>query len=303
MTATRPRITSAMGAARAMHLQLTAFSELKARREPIVMITAYDAPSARLADEAGVDVILVGDSAANNMLGYDGTTPVTMDEMVILTRAARRGTHHAFLLGDLPFGSYQVSDQQAVENGIRLVKEAGADGVKLEGAGPSVARARALAEAGIPVMGHLGLTPQSVTMLGGFKAQGRTAAKALRLLDDAVALQAAGCFAIVLEAVSAPAAGHISRLLTIPTIGIGSGADCDGQGLVWHDVLGLTDGQPPRFVKAYADLAGTIRDALGRYAGDVRARAFPEDRHTYDLPAEELANFEAALEVRRGAPA
>jgi 3-methyl-2-oxobutanoate hydroxymethyltransferase len=299
-TTARPRAdASAMSAARAMHLQLTAFSDLKARREPIVMVTAYDAPSARLADEAGVDIILVGDSAANNMLGYDSTTPVTMDEMVMLTRAARRGTRHAFLLGDLPFGSYQVSDQQAIENSIRLVKEAGADGVKLEGAGPSVDRARALAQAGIPVMGHLGLTPQSVTMLGGFKAQGRTAAKAMRLLDDALALQAAGCFSIVLEAVSAPAAEHISRLLKVPTIGIGSGVGCDGQVLVWHDLLGLTQGQAPRFVKAYADLAGSTRAALEAYAADVRSRAFPEERHTYGLPDEELAAFEKALEARR----
>ena len=299
----RPRPdTSAMGAAHAMHLQLSAFTELKARRQPIVMVTAYDAPSARLADEAGVDIILVGDSAANNMLGYEGTTPVTMDEMVMLTRAARRGTRRAFLLGDMPFGSYQVSDEQAVTNGIRLVKEAGADGVKLEGAGPSASRARALVEAGIPVMGHLGLTPQSVTMLGGYKAQGRTAAKALRLLEDALALQAAGCFALVLEAVSAPVAKHISEALRIPTIGIGAGPDCDGQVLVWHDLLGLNDGQAPRFVKAYADLAGQVRAALETYAAEVRSRQFPEERHTYGIPAEELAHFEAALETSGTTP-
>ena len=288
--------TSAMGAAHAMHLQLSSFTELKARRQPIVMVTAYDAPSARLADQAGVDIILVGDSAANNMLGYEGTTPVTMDEMVMLTRAARRGTRRAFLLGDMPFGSYQVSDEQAVLNGIRLVKEAGADGVKLEGAGPSASRARALVEAGIPVMGHLGLTPQSVTMLGGYKAQGRTAAKALRLLEDALALQAAGCFALVLEAVSAPVAKRISAALHIPTIGIGAGPDCDGQVLVWHDLLGLNEGQAPRFVKAYADIAGQIRAALETYAAEVRARQFPEERHTYGIPEDELARFEAQLD-------
>ncbi|MGZ3587208.1 MAG: 3-methyl-2-oxobutanoate hydroxymethyltransferase, partial [Candidatus Limnocylindrales bacterium] len=256
-----------------------------------------------LADAAGVDIILVGDSAANNMLGYEGTTPVTMDEMVMLTRAARRGTRRAFLLGDMPFGSYQVSDEQAVQNGIRLIKEAGADGVKLEGAGPSASRARALAAAGIPVMGHLGLTPQSVTMLGGYKAQGRTAAKAMRLLDDALALQAAGCFALVLEAVSAPVAKRISEALEIPTIGIGAGPDCDGQVLVWHDLLGLSEGQAPRFVKAYADVAGQIRAALQAFAAEVRAREFPEQRHSYGIPDDELARFEEQLAARpEGAP-
>jgi 3-methyl-2-oxobutanoate hydroxymethyltransferase len=294
-----PAEPSAMSQARAMHLQLTAFGELKRQRRPIVMVTAYDAPSARLADAAGVDIILVGDSAANNVLGYDGTSPVTMDEMVMLTRAARRGTEHAFLLGDLPFGSYQVSDEEAVRNGIRLVKEAGADGVKLEGAGPSVSRARTLVEAGIPVMGHLGLTPQSVTMLGGFRAQGRTAEKAVRLYEDALALQAAGCFAIVLEAVSAPVAARISEALEVPTIGIGAGAGCDGQVLVWHDLLGVTEGQVPRFVKAYAELASVVRSALQAYAEDVRSGAFPEERHSYAMPADELARFEAELARRK----
>jgi 3-methyl-2-oxobutanoate hydroxymethyltransferase len=291
---------SGISEARAMHLQLTAFGDLKRQGQPIVMVTAYDAPSARLADQAGVDIILVGDSVGNNVLGYEGTAPVTMDEMVMITRAARRGTRHAFLLGDLPFGSYQVSDEEAVRNGIRLVKEAGADGLKLEGGGPSVDRARALVQAGIPVMGHLGLTPQSVTMLGGYRAQGRTAAKALRLYEDALALQTAGCFAIVLEAVSAPVAARISQALEIPTIGIGAGSGCDGQVLVWHDLLGINEGHLPRFVRTYAGLADMIRGALEAYADDVRSRAFPEEQHSYTMPTDELTRFDEELERRRG---
>lgn len=291
---------SGMSGARAMHLQLTAFGDLKRQGQPIAMVTAYDAPSARLADQAGVDIILVGDSVGDNVLGYEGTAPVTMDEMVMITRAARRGTRHAFLLGDLPFGSYQVSDEEAVRNGIRLVKEAGADGLKLEGGGPSVDRARALVQAGIPVMGHLGLTPQSVTMLGGYRAQGRTAAKALRLYEDALALQAAGCFAIVLEAVSAPVAERISQALEIPTIGIGSGGGCDGQVLVWHDLLGINEGHLPRFVRTYAGLADVIRGALESYAEDVRSRSFPEEQHSYTMPTDELSRFDEELGRHRG---
>jgi 3-methyl-2-oxobutanoate hydroxymethyltransferase len=272
---------------------------MKHRGDRIVMVTAYDAPSGRLADDAGVDLILVGDSAAMVMLGHDSTVPATVDEMIILTRAVNRGARRPLVIADLPFGSYQVSDEQALETSVRFVKEAAADAVKLEGAGPMLSRVRAVTAAGIPVMGHIGLTPQTATMLGGFKAQGRTAAKASRLYEDALALQAAGCFSIVLEAVPAPVAEHITEALEIPTIGIGAGAACDGQVLVWHDLLGLYEGRAPRFVKQYAELAPTIRDAVAQYASDVRDGAFPEEKHTYAISDEELALFEAAIAEAR----
>ena len=276
-------------------LPLTELRELKRRGERIAMVTAYDQPGARLADEAGLDLILVGDSAADNVLGYDSTVPVTMDELAVLVRAVARGARRALVVADLPFGAFQISDEDALRNAVRFVKEGGADAVKLEGAGPSLARVRAIVGAGIPVMGHIGLTPQSKTMLGGFKAQGRSAEKALRLLDDALALERAGCFALVLEAVPAPVTARITEALAIPTIGIGAGPDCDGQVLVFHDLLGLQERQPPRFVKQYADLASTIRGALERYVADVRGGAFPEERHTYAMPADELARFERLL--------
>jgi 3-methyl-2-oxobutanoate hydroxymethyltransferase len=268
---------------------------MKRRGDRIVMITAYDAPSAGIADAAGVDLILVGDSAAMVVLGHDSTVPATVDEMLMLTRAANRGARRPLVIADLPFGSYHVSDEQAVETGIRFVKEAAADAVKLEGGGAMLSRVRALTAAGIPVMGHLGLTPQTATMLGGFKAQGRTAAKAVQLYDDALALQAAGCFAVVLEAVPAPVAARITEALEIPTIGIGAGPSCDGQVLVWHDLLGLYEGRAPRFVKQYAELAPLIRDAVARYAADVRDWSFPEQQHTYAIADDELALFEAQL--------
>jgi 3-methyl-2-oxobutanoate hydroxymethyltransferase len=276
-------------------LPLTELADMKRRREPIVMVTAYDYPSGRIADAAGIDVVLVGDSAAMTVLGNDSTVPATMEEMVMLTRAAARGAERPLVVADMPFGSFQVSDEEAVRNGIRFVKEAEADAVKIEGAGPSLSRVVALVGAGIPVMGHIGLTPQSATMLGGFRAQGRTAEKARQLLQDARALEAAGCFAVVLEAVPAEVAARISETLTIPTIGIGSGRGCDGQVLVFHDLLGLYDGKAPRFVKRYADLAAETKTALERYAADVRSGAFPADEHTYSIPDDELAAFEAAL--------
>ena len=279
-------------------LTLTELGEMKRRGEPIVMVTAYDYPSGRLADAAGIDVVLVGDSAARTMLGYGSEVPVTLDEMIVLARAAARGATRPIVVGDMPFGSYQVSDAEAVANAVRLVKEAGVDTVKLEGAGASLARVAAIVEAGIPVMGHLGLTPQSATMLGGLRAQGRTATKARRLLDDARALEAAGCFSIVLEAVPARVAARITGALTIPTIGIGSGADCDGQVLVWHDLLGLYEGRAARFVKRYADIGAEVTAALERFAADVRGRRYPEDEHTYGIPDEELARFEADLAGR-----
>jgi 3-methyl-2-oxobutanoate hydroxymethyltransferase len=273
-------------------LALPKLAEMKRRAEKIVMVTAYDAPGARFAEDAGIDVVLVGDTAAMVVLGYDGTVPVTMDEMLFLTRTVARAARRPIVIGDMPFGSYQVSDEAAVENAIRFVKEAGADAVKLEGAGPSLSRVRAIVGAGIPVMGHVGLTPQSATMLGGFKTQGKTAEAALSLVEDAAALEDAGCFAVVLEAVPAPVAAEVTRRLAVPTIGIGAGPDCDGQVLVYHDLLGLTEGHLPRFVKRYGNLSREIRDALESYAEDVRSGTFPEEQHTYEMPAEELEAFE-----------
>ena len=279
---------------------LTELAEMVEREERIVMVTAYDYPSGRLADAAGMDIVLVGDSAAMTVLGHTTTVPATMDEMLMLTRAVTRGAQRPLVVADMPFGSFQVSDEEAVRNGIRFVKEAGADAVKLEGAGPSLSRVLALVGAGIPVMGHIGLTPQSATMLGGFKAQGKTAAKARRLVEDAVALEDAGCFALVLEAVPAPVAARIGERLAIPTIGIGSGPNCDGQVLVLHDVLGLYEGRSPRFAKRYADLATEIRGALERFAGDVRSGAFPSEEHTYEMPEDELEAFLRATGSRAG---
>jgi 3-methyl-2-oxobutanoate hydroxymethyltransferase len=228
------------------------------------------------------------------VLGHDSTVPATMEEMLMLTRAVTRGAERPLVVADMPFGSFQVSDEDATRNAIRFVKEAGADAVKLEGAGPMLDRVKSIVAAGIPVMGHIGLTPQSATMLGGYKAQGRSAEAALALLDDARALEAAGCFSLVLEAVPAPVAQHISERLAIPTIGIGAGPHADGQVLVWHDLLGLYDGRVARFVKRYAEIGEIIRTALEAFADDVRQGRFPEERHTYAMPAEELAIFEQA---------
>jgi 3-methyl-2-oxobutanoate hydroxymethyltransferase len=264
---------------------------MSGRGERIVMVTAYDYPSGRLADAAGIDLILVGDSAAMTVLGHSTTVPATMEEMLMLTRAVTRGAERPLVVADMPFGSYQVSDEDAVRNGVRFVKESGADAVKLEGAGPSLSRVAALVGAGIPVMGHLGLTPQSATMLGGFKAQGKTAEKARGLLEDSVALERTGCFSVVLEAVPAPVAERISDELAIPTIGIGSGAGCNGQVLVLHDLLGLYSEHSPRFTKRYADIGAQIQDALERFAADVRSGAFPAEEHTYQMPPEELETF------------
>jgi 3-methyl-2-oxobutanoate hydroxymethyltransferase len=259
--------------------------------ERLTSITAYDAPSARLADDAGIDIILVGDSAGTTMLGLDSTVPVTMDEMIVFTRAVARGARRAFIVGDMPFGSYQVSEKLAVENAVRFV-QAGADAVKLEGAGRSLTRISAIVESGIPVMGHIGLTPQSATQLGGYKAQGRTAAAARRLVEQARALEHAGCFSIVLEAIPAVVAERITAAVTVPTIGIGAGAACSGQVLVWHDLLGLLEAGPARFVKQYAQLSGVIREAIGQYVADVRSGAFPSPEHTYGMPDTERARLD-----------
>jgi len=273
-------------------LALPEVGAMKRAGTKIVMVTVYDHPSARLASEAGIDLLLVGDSAGNNVLGYETTVPVSMDEAVMLTAAVSRARPRGLIIGDMPFGSFQASDEEAVANAVRLVK-VGADAVKLEGAGPMVSRVRAIVGAGIPVMGHLGLTPQSATMLGGMKAQGRTAANARRMLADARELEAAGCFSLVLEAVPARVATRITEALRIPTIGIGAGPGCDGQVLVWHDLLGLNTGPAPRFVKRYADLAGETRRGLEAFAADVRSGAYPADEHAYKISEDELRAFEA----------
>lgn len=277
--------------ARSGKLTLPELAAMAAEDERIVMVTAYDYPSGRLADQAGLDIVLVGDSAAMTVLGHSSTVPATMEEMLVLTRAVTRGAERPLVVADMPFGSFQVSDEDAVRNGIRFVKEAAADAVKLEGAGPSLSRVLGLIGAGIPVMGHLGLTPQSATMLGGLRAQGKTARQASRLLADAVALEEAGCFSLVLEAVPAPVAARITEQLTIPTLGIGSGPECSGQVLVLHDLLGLYEGRSPRFAKRYVDLSAEIRGALETFAEEVRSGVFPAEEHTYAMPDEELEAF------------
>jgi 3-methyl-2-oxobutanoate hydroxymethyltransferase len=271
---------------------LLEFAALKQRGNKIAMVTAYDAPSARLADAAGVDAILVGDSATMTVFGRPSTVSATMEEMLMLTRAVTRGARRAIVIGDMPFGAYQVSDDDAVRNAIRFLKEGEADAVKLEGGGPSISRVAAIADAGIAVMGHLGLTPQTATRLGGCRVQGKTAEQAERLRQDAVELERAGCFAIVLEAVPASAARHISEGVTVPTIGIGAG-ECDGQVLVWHDLLGLSAGHVPRFVKQYADIGDEIHRALTCYVNDVRTSSFPEPGHTYSMSEIERQRLQA----------
>jgi 3-methyl-2-oxobutanoate hydroxymethyltransferase len=276
-------------------LPLPELREMKRRGEKIVMVTAYDAPGGRLADAAGIDLILVGDSSGMVVHGRESTVAVSLDEILFMTQWVTRGAKRPLVVADMPFGSYEISDVQAVTNAVRLVKEGGADAVKLERGGTSVERARAIVAAGIPVMGHVGLTPQTATVLGGFKAQGRTAEQARGLLADARALEAAGCFAIVLEAVPPAVARTVTRALSVPTIGIGAGPETDGQVLVWHDMLGYYEGRAPRFVKRYADLGAVITDALEQFADDVRTGSFPEQQHTYAMPDEEAAAFEETV--------
>jgi 3-methyl-2-oxobutanoate hydroxymethyltransferase len=280
-------------------LTLPALAEMRAQGRPIVMVTAYDAPSARLADGAGIDIVLVGDSAGTTVLGGTSTVAVGMTEMLVFTRAAAQAATRALVIADMPFGSYQVSEKTALENAIRFVKEGGADGVKLEGAGRTLTRISGIVDAGIPVMGHIGLTPQSATLLGGYRAQGRTAAAARRLVEEAVALERSGCFAIVLEAIPAAVAERVTEAVRIPTIGIGAGSACSGQVLVWHDLLGLTEGPTPRFVKRYAELGAAITDALKAYADDVRRGTFPGETHTYGMPDAEREQFEGRLGASR----
>ncbi len=273
-------------------ITLTKLGEMRALGEPIVMVTAYDHPSARVAEAAGVDVVLVGDSAANNVLGYSDTVPVTVEELLMLAAAVNRGLRTPLLVGDLPFGSYEASDERAIATAHRFVKEAGCDAVKVEG---SADRARAIVRAGVPVMGHVGLTPQTATALGGYRAQGRTAERARAVLDEALALQEAGCFAIVFEAIPSDVTDVIMGAMEIPVIGIGAGASTDGQVLVLHDLLGINDGYQPKFVKRYADVRGEMLRGLQAYAEDVRTRAFPGPEHTYGIAPEELHRLQDGL--------
>ena len=264
--------------------------------DPIVMVTAYDYPSARAAEAAGVDLVLVGDSAATTVLGYNATTPVDLEDMLVLARAVRRGLSTPLMIGDLPFGSYEISDEQAIATALRMVKEAGCEVVKLEGGGEaSVSRARAIVGAGIPVMGHVGLTPQTATALGGWKAQGRTAAAAARIAAEALALQRAGCFALVFEAIPSAVTEELVPRIEIPVIGIGAGPATDGQVLVFHDLLGIRDGLGPRFVKRYANLQEEMNAGVAAFAEDVRTGRYPGPEHSYSIDPAELAELHARL--------
>lgn len=283
--ASRPRVTfGALGA-------------MKANREPIVMVTAYDYPSAQIAEAAGVDLVLVGDSAAMTVLGHESTVPVTVDEMIMLTSAVRRGLSTPLLVADLPFGSYEGSDEQAVATAQRFVKTTGCDAVKIERGGSSVDRARAIVAAGIPVMGHVGLTPQTAATIGGYRAQGRTAEEAVALCESAIALQDAGCFAIVFEAIPSAVTEAIMPRLDVPVIGIGAGPAADGQVLVFHDLLGIYDGHAARFVKRYADVRSAMLAGVTAYADEVRSGAYPAPEHGYGMPAEEAARLRAILDA------
>jgi len=280
---------------------LTSLAGMRALGEPIVMVTAYDHPSAQVAEAAGVDMVLVGDSAAMTVLGYDSTVPVSTDELLMLSRAVRRGLRTPLMVGDLPFGSYEASDEQAIATAQRFIKEAGCDAVKLEGGGASAQRARAIVRAGIPVMGHVGLTPQTAVSLGGYRAQGRTAERAAQVIQDAVDLQEAGCFSVVFEAVPAEVTDLAMARMEIPVIGIGAGPSTDGQVLVFHDLLGIYDGHRPKFAKRWADVRSEMVRGVQAYADEVRARTFPGPEHTYSIPPEELERL-GDMAAKSGTP-
>jgi 3-methyl-2-oxobutanoate hydroxymethyltransferase len=294
MSAT-PRVPVPRGLDQPLPMTLPRLAEKKRLGEQIVMITAYDYPSAQVAEEAGVDIVLVGDSGAMTVLGYPSTVPVSTDEMLMLASAVRRGCKTPLLVGDLPFGSYEASDEQAVGTAQRFIKEAGCDAVKLERGGTSVQRARAIVEAGIPVMGHVGLTPQTATALGGYRAQGRTADRALGVALDSLALQEAGCFSIVFEAIPGSVAAELMPLLEIPVIGIGAGGATDGQVLVFHDLLGIYDGHAPRFAKRYGEVKAQMVAGVAEYAAEVRSGAFPGPEHVYSIDDAELESFRHSL--------
>ena len=283
-------------------ITLTKLVEKKALGEPIAMVTAYDYPSAQVAEEAGVDVVLVGDSGAMTVLGYPSTLPVTLDELLMLAAAVRRGLSTPLLVGDMPFGSYEASDELAVRSAQRFVKEAGVDAVKLERGGSSVDRTRAIVNAGIPVMGHVGLTPQSATALGGYRSQGRTAERALEVMHDAIALQEAGAFSVVFEAIPAPLSEAIMPRMRIPVIGIGAGPATDGQVLVFHDLLGIYSGHKARFVKQYANVREQMIEGVRAFAEDVRARRYPEPEHGYTMAPDELERLHVMIGEGTGEP-
>ena len=263
----------------------------KERGERLVCLTAYDYPTARIVDEAGIDIILVGDSLGNVVLGYGNTVPVTLEEILMHTRAVRRGVHRALLVADMPYGSFHTGADDTVRNALRLIKEGGAEAVKLEGGQKRVPLVKRLVDEEVAVMGHIGLTPQSVNKLGGYRVQGKTAATARQLLDDAYALEDAGAFSIVLELVPREIAQLITEKISVPTIGIGAGADCDIQVLVIHDLLGLSFGKLPRFVRQYADLRQSTTDAITRWADDVRNGTYPANEESYGLPADAAAEL------------
>jgi 3-methyl-2-oxobutanoate hydroxymethyltransferase len=281
---------------------LSSLAGKKALGEPIAMITAYDYPSAQVAEEAGVDVVLVGDSGAMTVLGYPSTVPVTIDELLMLAAAVRRGLSTPLLVGDLPFGSYEVSNEQAIRSAQRFVKEAGCDAVKLERGGTSVERARAIVEAGIPVMGHVGLTPQTAIALGGYRSQGRTAERGLEVMRDAIGLQDAGCFAVVFEAIPSALTEIVMPRMQIPVIGIGAGPSTDGQVLVFHDLLGIYDGHAARFVKRYADIREAMVKGVAAFTADVRERRYPEPDHGYSMASDGVERLHSLLSEGTGEP-
>jgi len=292
-----PKVQTDADAAR-LAMTLPRLAEMKRQGEAIVMVTAYDFPSGEIVDAAGADIVLVGDSAAEVVLGYPSTVAVSLEEMLMLTAATRRGVRGALLIADLPFGSYEASDEIAITAAQRFVKEAGADAVKLEGGGEAqLSRIRAIVGSGIPVMGHVGLTPQTAIALGGRRAQGRTAQRALAVAAQARAVEAAGAFAIVFEAIPAAVAAELTPLLEIPVIGIGAGAGTDGQVLVLHDMLGIYPGRAPRPAKQYIELRSPILAAVGQYADEVRARSFPTAEQAFSIDPAELAAFREGLEA------
>jgi len=283
-------------------ISLTTLAEKKALGEPIVMVTAYDFPSAQVAEEAGVDVVLVGDSGAMTVLGYPSTVPVKTDELLMLAQAVRRGLKTPLMVGDMPFGSYEASNEEAIHTAQRFIKDAGCDAVKIERGGTSVERTRALVGAGIPVMGHVGLTPQTATALGGYRSQGRTAERALAVVHDALALQEAGCFAIVFEAIPSALTEAVMPRMEIPVIGIGAGPAADGQVLVFHDLLGIYSGHAARFVKRYASVREEMIKGMSAYADEVRARRYPEEEHGYTMAPDEIARLHELLREQTGEP-
>jgi len=282
-TSPRPKITT------------ITIQDKKQRREPITCLTAYDYATARLVDEAGIDMILVGDTLAQVVLGYDSTLPVTLEEMLHHTRAVRRAVKTALVIGDMPFGTYQGDAKEGVANAVRFVKEAGAEAVKMEGGDKRVDLIRRILDAEIPVMGHIGLTPQSLHKMGGYKVQGKDLSGIERLMKDAVALDRAGVFAIVLEGVPREVAAMITREVSAPTIGIGAGPECDGQVLVFHDIVNLSFAPPAKFVRRYGDAAALIRRAVEQFKADVESGGYPSDAESYHLPKETRADLEAIL--------